>query len=156
VDVCLAAGADAMEIDVRLAADDVPVLMHDETVDRTTNLRGRVRDLTAGKLERADAGNGAGVPSLAAVLDRVAGRLTVACELKRATDDAGLDAELVDRVVAVIAGHQAQGWTAIHSFDPAIVARARATAPELPAAFIAVPHTYGTPERLFEAALRAG
>ena len=41
----LDARAEAMEIDIQICADGVPVLMHDLTVDRTTNLTGRVRDL---------------------------------------------------------------------------------------------------------------
>ena len=47
-------------------------------------------------------------------------------------------------------------WARAELFDAAMVARARVAAPELSAALIAVPHTYGTPERLFEAALGAG
>ena len=40
-------GADVIEIDVRLTADDVPVVMHDATLDRTTNCSGRLRHVTA-------------------------------------------------------------------------------------------------------------
>ena len=47
-----------MEIDVQLSADGIPVLMHDLTVDRTTNLSGRVSGFTAAQLAAADAGAG--------------------------------------------------------------------------------------------------
>jgi glycerophosphoryl diester phosphodiesterase len=42
--------ADVIEIDVRLTADDVPVVIHDATLDRTTNCAGRVRRITAAAL----------------------------------------------------------------------------------------------------------
>jgi glycerophosphoryl diester phosphodiesterase len=64
-------GADAIELDVRLSADGVPVVIHDRRLNRTTNLRGRVRAMTAAALGRADAGAGEHVPTLAEVLDAV-------------------------------------------------------------------------------------
>ena len=50
-------GCRAVEFDVVLAGDGVPVLMHDDTVDRTTNGHGCVSDLDSGALSRLDAGN---------------------------------------------------------------------------------------------------
>jgi glycerophosphoryl diester phosphodiesterase len=49
-------GFRGVEFDVRLSADDAPVLMHDDTVDRTTNGTGRVADLHFAVLSRLDAG----------------------------------------------------------------------------------------------------
>lgn len=45
-------GAEIVEIDVRLTADGVPVLMHDETVDRTTNGKGKVSDFTLAQIKK--------------------------------------------------------------------------------------------------------
>ena len=56
---------DGVEADVRLTADDVPVLMHDETVDRTTDGTGPIADLTLAEVKRLDAGGGTRVPTLA-------------------------------------------------------------------------------------------
>lgn len=136
VRAALDAGADAIEIDVQLSADGVPVLMHDITVDRTTNLRGRVRDLTFAQLQGADAGNGEPVPSLEQVLGLVAGRFAVMCELKSTPGDPKQDAMLVERVLEVLRGCDARRWTAIHSFSPNIVAAARFADPGVPAALI--------------------
>src|SRR5882762_4056858 len=65
------AGADGVEFDVRFTKDGVPVLMHDDTVTRTTNCRGFVDSITYRALERCDAGSwfsgrfrGERVPSL--------------------------------------------------------------------------------------------
>ena len=54
----LALGVDGIEIDVHASLDGVPVLMHDETVDRTTNGAGRVPDLPLAALRELDAGSG--------------------------------------------------------------------------------------------------
>jgi glycerophosphoryl diester phosphodiesterase len=47
---CVAMGVDVVELDVRRTADGVLVVMHDATVDRTTNARGRVADMTAAQI----------------------------------------------------------------------------------------------------------
>ena len=52
----LAAGADALEFDVRLSADGEIVVIHDATVDRTTNGSGAVERMTAAELQSLDAG----------------------------------------------------------------------------------------------------
>ncbi|MEK7278389.1 MAG: glycerophosphodiester phosphodiesterase family protein, partial [Chloroflexota bacterium] len=74
-----ALGADAVELDVKLSKDGVPIIMHDPTVDRTTDGRGRVADLTLAALKRLDAGAkkdakfaGERVPTLAEVFEAVA------------------------------------------------------------------------------------
>ncbi len=133
----LAASAEGMEIDVQLSADGVPILMHDLTVDRTTNRSGPVRGLPFTDLQAADAGGGEPVPSLDQVLSLVAGRLTVMCELKVDHDSGVTETDLVDAVVAVVGSHSAETWTAMHSFDPEIVGEARKRAPRISAAIIA-------------------
>ncbi|MGK2964024.1 MAG: glycerophosphodiester phosphodiesterase, partial [Tepidiformaceae bacterium] len=116
VRACLESGAAAMEIDVRLSADNVPVLLHDETLDRTTNLSGPVRSYSLADLQSADAGGGEHVPALAEVLDLVAGRMAVFCELKATVDMPELDQSLAGAVCSLIESHGASEWVGIHSF----------------------------------------
>lgn len=139
VRACLEAGAEAMEIDVQLSADGIPVLMHDTTVDRTTNLKGPVRLLTVKELSCADAGGGEPVPTLDQALDLVAGRLTVMCELKATPGFPDQDAKLVDAVVATVGRHGAHAWTAMHSFNADMVGRARHADQRISAAIISPP-----------------
>jgi len=139
---CLDASADGMEIDVQLTADGVPVLMHDTTVDRTTNLRGPLAHLSFAELQGSDAGNGEPVPSLDQVLDAVAGRLVVMCELKSTPGDPARDERCVDAVAAVIRQHGAERWTAVHSFNPEMVGRARRAGPRVSCALIVPPVTH--------------
>jgi len=52
----IAAGADMLEMDLRLSADHQLMVMHDDTLDRTTNATGAVRDLTVAQLQALDNG----------------------------------------------------------------------------------------------------
>ncbi len=75
-------GADAVEVDVRLSKDSVPVVIHDETLNRTTNGSGRVDSYTSEQLKNFDAGKGERIPLLSEVLDVVRGRVCLLLELK--------------------------------------------------------------------------
>src|SRR5687767_10794848 len=55
-ELAIVQGADALELDVRLTADGVPVVIHDPTLERTIGRPARVGDLTADQLLEADAG----------------------------------------------------------------------------------------------------
>jgi glycerophosphoryl diester phosphodiesterase len=65
-------GADAIELDVRLARDGTPVVIHDVTLDRTTTERGPVASRTVEELAGIRAGSTTGVPSLEQVLREIA------------------------------------------------------------------------------------
>jgi glycerophosphoryl diester phosphodiesterase len=72
-------GADGVELDVQLSRDKIPVVIHDDTVNRTTDGQGRVSDLTVAELARLDAGGwktedyrGERIPTLAQVFDALA------------------------------------------------------------------------------------
>ncbi|MER5302538.1 glycerophosphodiester phosphodiesterase family protein [Streptomyces lasiicapitis] len=64
-------GAEIVEVDIRLTKDGVPVLMHDETVDRTTDGTGRVGDLTYAQLRALRLREGLGGRQTALTADRV-------------------------------------------------------------------------------------
>lgn len=78
-----------MEIDVQLTKDGVPVVIHDFTLDRTTNGHGKVKNMDWEHIRRLDAGSWKGrifrgerVPSLEEVLSLASGRLKLNIELK--------------------------------------------------------------------------
>ena len=75
-------GAPGIELDVHLSADGHPVVIHDDTVDRTTNGTGRVSDLTLAELQALDAGGGERIPTLVETLDVVAGHCKLDIEVK--------------------------------------------------------------------------
>jgi glycerophosphoryl diester phosphodiesterase len=89
--LAIESGAELAECDVMLSSDGVPVLMHDDTVDRTTNGTGLVSSYTAAALAQLDAGawkgeewRGEGIPTLEAALRLVAGKLRFVIEIKEA------------------------------------------------------------------------
>lgn len=75
-------GCDYVECDVHLSRDNLLVVIHDETVDRTTNGSGRVADLTLAELRQLDAGQGQQIPIFQEVLDVVRDQVILLCELK--------------------------------------------------------------------------
>lgn len=97
-------GVTGIELDVHLSADRVPVVHHDDTVDRTTNGTGRISEFTAKELSLLDAGLGDGVPTLAQVLSLAAGKLRVNIELK--------DSASAPAVAAVVAKVPGLDWFA--------------------------------------------
>lgn len=66
-------GVDALEIDLRATRDGEIVILHDETLDRTTNGKGPVADHTLAELKQLDAGGGERIPTYTEVLQLVAG-----------------------------------------------------------------------------------
>ncbi|MFN2377656.1 MAG: glycerophosphodiester phosphodiesterase [Candidatus Binatia bacterium] len=79
-------GADALEFDVTLSLDGIPVVIHDDTLDRTTDGRGAVEAVLLDDLRRLDAGKKKGlstpIPTLAEVLDAFAHRTLLNLEMK--------------------------------------------------------------------------
>jgi len=75
-------GVTYVECDVHLTSDKQLVVMHDATVDRTTNGTGKIEDLSFETIRSLDAGEGAQVPTLDEVLAVTKGNVTLLCELK--------------------------------------------------------------------------
>lgn len=109
--------ADGLECDVRMSADGVPVISHDDSLARTRSVTLRIADATAATLAAYD------VPTLAETLATVRGRLApINLELKEAVppqalmDTIGADTENI----------------VLSSFDTGIIAATRAALPDLP------------------------
>src|SRR5207302_6434069 len=69
----IAIGCDLIECDVHLSADGRLVVIHDHTLDRTTNGSGLVRDHSAAELRKLDAGDGEKIPLLQEVVELALG-----------------------------------------------------------------------------------
>ncbi len=65
---------DGLEFDVHLTKDNIPVIMHDEKINRTTNGRGKIRQYTFDELQQFQLSNGETIPSLEQLLQLVAQR----------------------------------------------------------------------------------
>jgi glycerophosphoryl diester phosphodiesterase len=118
------------ELDVRLTRDGVPVVIHDETVDRTTNGRGAVANMTLAEIKRLDAGGrfgarfaGEQIPTLGEVFDALGDRCGLNIELKAAGAEAS-----VCEMVRVRGAHET---AMVSSFDWAALARVKAIDPAI-------------------------
>lgn len=87
-------GVDAVELDVRRTADGDVVVIHDDSVDRTTNGSGLVKELTLEEIRQFNTEEGEKIPTLQEALDFLAGRVKVLIELK----EVGIEEEVVGLV----------------------------------------------------------
>ena len=91
-------GVHGFEFDIQLSKDGEPVVIHDDTLERTTSGRGAVADFTLEELQKFDAGRGEKIPSLRNVFDMVDKRCRLFIELK-APGSAQPVAEIVEDYV---------------------------------------------------------
>ncbi|HET6987334.1 MAG TPA: glycerophosphodiester phosphodiesterase family protein [Kribbella sp.] len=134
-EVARRAGVEWIENDVQPTKDGVPVVLHDDTVDRTTDGTGAIRSLTAAQVAELDAGAwfapayaGQRVPTLASQLDGLKTRGgNLLLEIKGAHTR-----ESVARIVDDIHGRGMSRRVFVQSFEPQHLRRVRDLAPELP------------------------
>ena len=131
----LAAGADGIELDVHLSADGTPMVIHDDTLERTTDGCGPVAAHPLAALQGLDAGSwfaphfaGEPLPTLAETLQLLAGRLRLNLEVKDARAGMAMLHELQRFPRADVV---------VSSFDGAVLTRLRQAAPDLALAVLA-------------------
>lgn len=115
-------GAPAIELDTMLTADGVPVVIHDDTIDRTTAGSGRVGEMNLKEIRAYDAGayfsadfTGEHIPTLQEVLETFKGEMLVNIELKNYHSPFD---KLPERVAELIAGMHYLDAVLFSSFQP--------------------------------------
>ncbi len=116
-------GVDEVEIDVRVSKDGYLVVIHDETVDRTTNGHGFVRDLTLKEIKNLDAGQGEQVPTLKEVLDLTRNKVVLDIELKVS--------EALNKTLCLIEEMKIQDHVVLISFKHDLLLKARSSNPNI-------------------------
>jgi glycerophosphoryl diester phosphodiesterase len=131
-DLALRMGAKHAELDVHETLDGEVAVIHDATLERTTNGKGPVAERTLAELRRLDAGAwfdpafaGERMPTLAEVLTRYRGRLHLQVEIKGRSDT------LPQATVESIRRHGMSASVTVISFAAAQIAKVRGLAPEL-------------------------
>ena len=108
-------GAQMIELDLHATADGHVVVIHDETLDHTTDMTGRVEHLSLAEIKRADAGGGERVPTLDETLDLTQGRGRLYLEIK--------DARAAAETLRIVRGRGLQSDVMLASFDVGLMAR---------------------------------
>jgi glycerophosphoryl diester phosphodiesterase len=128
--------ADAIELDAKLTADGQVVVMHDPTVDRTTNGSGRISLMTLNNLKSLDAGSnfdtsfkGEKIPTLAEVFETVGQQIFINVELKNYSSP--MD-DLPQKVVSLVKQYNLEASVLFSSFNPLALLRARRLLPDVP------------------------
>ncbi|MDX2034486.1 MAG: glycerophosphodiester phosphodiesterase [Blastocatellia bacterium] len=108
-------GAQMIEMDLHATADRRVVVIHDETLDHTTDRTGRIDQLSFEEVRRADAGRGERVPSLEETLDLTRGRVRLYLEIK--------DPRAAAETLRIVRDRRLQDEVMIASFDIELMAR---------------------------------
>ncbi|MGH2676210.1 MAG: glycerophosphodiester phosphodiesterase [Actinomycetota bacterium] len=138
------AGADVVELDVRLTSDGVPVILHDPDVSATTEETGFVHEMTLGQLKRLDASGGRGsrqeIPTLAEALNAVDGA-AADLEIKNLPGEPAFDSPreaALEAALEAVRASRFPGPVLISSFNWLTIERARDLAPEVSTGFLTI------------------
>lgn len=133
--------ADAIEFDVKLSSDDQVVVIHDQTIDRTTNGTGRVKDLPLAALQELDAGSffdvafkGEPIPTLSQVFEAVGTKIFYNIEL---TSYSSPSDSLPERVAELVYFYGLEKNILFSSFHPQVLRRIHRLMPTVPIGFLA-------------------
>lgn len=140
-------GVDGTEMDLQVTKDGAVVIIHDDSMDRTTDGRGRVGDLTLAEIKRLDAGakfssafRGERIPTLREVIDLVKAsgteRFRLNLEVKFADGREGEPADLEERVLAVLTETGFLDRVITQSFHHPSAAKMKRLAPRIPAGLL--------------------
>lgn len=133
-------GADAIELDAKLSADGQVVVMHDETVDRTTDGSGSVKSLTLADLQSLEAGSkfpplfkSEKVPSLEQVFEAVGRKIFINVELSNYSTPKD---DLVDKVIALVKKYNLEDRVLLSSYNLIALIQSRKLLPEVALGFL--------------------
>ena len=129
-------GSDMLELDIHLTKDHEAVVIHDGTLERTTNGQGKVPDFTLKELKKLDAGFRVGVefsreriPALKEVLQLAKGRIRVNIEIKSLPQGQHTITETADRALQEVKEARMLDQTLFSSFNPLALERIQALEP---------------------------
>lgn len=132
--LALEQGADGVELDVRLSADGEVVVLHDQFVDRMTNGKGKVNQLTLEEIKRLDAGEkfgeifrGEKIPTLREVFETIDHQASFDIELKAYIDPSG---RLAEKVVQLVREYGVQDRVLFSCYVPFPLAQVRQRLPD--------------------------
>jgi len=152
-ELALAQGAEGIELDAKLSADGHAVVIHDATVDRTTDGHGRVKDMSLADLRSLGAGlffaekyRGEKVPTLEEVFEALGKRIFINVELTNYNTPGD---HLVESVCMLVKKFELQKRVLFSSFFASNLSKARGLLPEVPRGLLAFNGLLGAWARSF-------
>jgi glycerophosphoryl diester phosphodiesterase len=153
------AGCDMIELDVTLTKDRKVVVIHDDTLDRTTNGKGPVLEQTFEEIKRLDAGSwfaprfsAERIPELSEVMELTDGRCMLNIEIKESAFEADFPVDAIEhQVVKLVKTSGAMDRVIISSFDKRILERIAAMDAPPAVAYIS---DHGADKRVLEMLLK--
>lgn len=135
--------AEMIELDVSLSKDGVPVVVHDETVDRTTNGKGLVSNFTLRELKNLETGSwfsdkysGEPFPTLSEVLDYTKDKISVNIEIKTEAVTDELKDGIIEKALHIVEKAGVGDQVIFSSFDYRVMEHLEKLAPEMPKAIL--------------------
>ncbi|AIQ47306.1 hypothetical protein R70723_16465 [Paenibacillus sp. FSL R7-0273] len=143
IELAIEMKADYVELDIHLTKDGIPVVIHDETVNRTTNSRGYVRNLTLEQIKQLDAGTwfneaypmfareqyaGVTIPTLDEVFETFGDKTRYMIEIKQPTANSQIETLLNEAVLK----YNLEDAVSVHSFSSASLRKLHAINPDIP------------------------
>lgn len=120
--------AEMIECDLHLTKDNQVIVIHDDTIDRTTNGTGKVSELTLAEIKKFDAGKGEKIPTLEEIIDLVKGKCKLNLEIK--------DNNAVEQVVKIITQKKILSGTVISSSFEEYLIKVKELNPKIKTALI--------------------
>lgn len=130
----LSIGCNSIEIDVHATKDGEVVVCHDPSVDRTTNGKGKIKDMTLAEVKQLNLIDKEGnvsnekIPTLEEVLMLINGRAELLLEIKPGNGDADIEKKVID----ILKKNNAVNTTVIQSFNDRVLENVHAIDPNIP------------------------
>lgn len=142
INAAIAVRVDYVEVDINLSKDGEVMVIHDETVDRTTNGEGQVRNLTVKQLKELDAGSwfeqkfaGTQIPTLEEILPLFENSQSRLCLEIKLHDDGQADEGIENRVVDLVKKHGLSDRIVMTSFSKDVLRRIKSLEPGIPTSY---------------------
>lgn len=126
---------DMIELDVHQTVDGVVVVIHDKTVERTTNGKGKVKEMTFEEIQQLDAGSwfdsqfkNEKVPSLEKIIQEMNGEVKLLIEVKKGNS---YYPDIEKNIMTLIYKYNAKNWCIIQSFETEVINNFKQIDPEV-------------------------
>lgn len=127
-------GADMIEIDIHLTKDNKVVVCHDKSINRTTNGKGKIKDMTFEEIRLYNIIDENGnvtdqtIPSLEEVMELINGQTQILIEIKKTGN---LYVGLEEKTLEIIKKYNAFSWTVVQSFNNSVIEKIHSLDPNI-------------------------